>query len=149
MKALYDSARQVALNQANQIQDANKIQFDILIRTPILVFPKIKTSHGELKYDTIIAHLGEIYATNEYIHFSEDPNGPLANHVSFGIRSTKLFSSFHLPNFVQSLEIIDNLDMVFDVSYVEPYQGIKRPVALVTGNLTETTIRVTELQYRF
>lgn len=149
MKALFDSARQVALNQANQIEDANKIHFDILIHTPILVFPKITTIHGETKCDTIVAHLGEIYAKNEYVHFSEHPTGPLANHVLFGIRSTRLFSKFHFPDIVQSLEIIDNLDMSFDVSYVEPYVGISRPVTLVTGNLTETTIRVTELQYKF
>lgn len=149
MKAYYDSARQVALNQANQIEDANKIHFDILIKTPILVFPQIKTVHGELECDTVIAHLGEIYAKNEYVTLSEDSKNTLANQIAFGIRSTKLFSKFHFPNVVQSLEIIDNLDMSFDVSYVEPYQDMKRPVTLVTGNLTQTTIRVTEYQYRF
>lgn len=149
MKALFDSARQVAYNQANQIEDANKIHFDIHINTPILVFPKIIISHGETKCDTLVAHLGEIYANNEYIHFPEDPTGPLANHISFGIRSTRLFSKFHFPDSVQALEIIDNFGMSFDLSYVEPYKGITRPVTIITGTLTETTVRITELQYQF
>lgn len=151
MKALYDSARQVAYNQANQIEDANKIHFDILINTPILVFPRLATlsDEDELKYDTIVAHLGEIYMNNEYIHFPEDPKGPLANHVLFGIRSTKLNSKIHFADCVQSLDIIDNLDMSFDVSYVEPYKGISRPITVASGNLTETEIKITELQYRF
>lgn len=149
MKALFDSARQVAYNQANQIEDANKIHFDFHISTPILVFPKIKFSHGETLCDTIVAHLGEMYANNEYIHFQEDPDGPLANHIQFGIRSTRLFSKFHFPNTIQKLEIIDNFDMSFDVSYVEPYDGISRPITIVTGSLSETTVRITELQYRF
>lgn len=149
MKALYDSARQTAFNQANQIEDANKIHFDILIKTPIMIFPRINTIHNEIKCDTVTAHLGEIYAKNKYVVLPDDHIKPLANQIDLGIRSTRLFSKFHFPDVIQSLEIIDNLDMSFDVSYVEPYKGITRPLTVVTGKLTETTIRVTEVQYQF
>ena len=41
MQALYNAARQAAANQAAQVQEsAQKVHFDIVVSTPILVFPR-------------------------------------------------------------------------------------------------------------
>ncbi|KAF5093513.1 hypothetical protein D0Z00_004029 [Geotrichum galactomycetum] len=152
MKALYDSARQATVAQANQIQfeDANKIHFDILVSTPIVVIPKLVAFSDDGLCDMVVAHLGEIYAKNEYIHFPEDPNGPLANHISVGIRAIKLSSNFNFPNNTnQYLEMIDKLDLIIDLSFVQPYETMTRPVTVISGNLSDTSMKFTEMQYKF
>lgn len=152
MKALYDSARLAAVMQANQLQleNANKIHFDILVSTPIVVIPKPVSFSEEGLCDIVVAHLGEIYAKNEYIHFAEDPEGPLANHLTAGLRDIKMSSNFNFPNKTnQYLEMIEKLDLVFDLSYVEPYEAITRPVTIIKGHLSDASMRFTELQYKF
>lgn len=152
MKALYDSARQATVAQANQIQieDANKIHFDILVSTPIVVIPKLVEFSDDSLCDMVVAHLGEIYAKNEYIHFPEDPNGPLANHMSVGIRDIKLSSNFNFPNGTnQYLEMIDKLNLTLDMSFVQPYETMTRPVTVISGNLSDTSMKFTEMQYKF
>lgn len=152
MKALYDSARQAAVLQANQIQleDANKIHFDILVSTPIMVVPRLVEFSDDGLCDMVVAHLGEIYAKNEYIHFPEDPEGPKANHIMAGVRDIKLSSNFNFPdNSNQYLEMIDKLDLVFDMSYVESYEAMTRPLAIISGYLSDTTMKFTELQCKF
>lgn len=152
MKALYDSARLAAVMQANQLQlqDANKIHFDILVSTPIVVIPRLVQFSDDGLCDMVVAHLGEIYAKNEYIHFPEDLNGPTANNISAGIRDVKLSSNFNFPNHTnQYLEMIDKLDLAFNLSYVEPYDAITRPITIIRGYLSDTTMKLTELQYKF
>lgn len=152
MKALFASARQAAVLQANQLQleDANKIHFDILVSTPIVVIPRLVEFSDDGLCDMVVAHLGEIYAKNEYVHFREDPDGPTANHITAGIRDIKLSSNFNFMNNTnQYLEMIDKLDLAFDLSYVEPYEGMTRPITIISGYLSDTTMKFTELQYKF
>lgn len=152
MKALYDSARQAAVTQASQIQveDANKIHFDILVSTPIVIIPKLVEFSDDGLCDMIVAHLGEIYAKNEYVHFPEDPEGPTANHISVGIRAIKMSSNFNFPDRTsQYLEMIDKLDLALDLSFVQPYETMTRPVTLINGYLSDTSMKFTEMQYKF
>lgn len=152
MKALYDSAREAAMIQANQIQlrDANRIHLDILISTPIVVFPRLVEFANNGLCDIVVAHLGEIYAKNEYKHFPEDLTGPVANYLDVGVRSIKLISNFNFENEKnQYLEIIDKLDLSFNMSYVEPYDNMTRPATLIDGSLSDISMKLTELQYKF
>lgn len=150
MKALYDSARLVAMNQAKQIEDANKIHFDVLISTPIVVIPRLVEFSKDGTCDTIVAHLGDIFARNEYTKLAEDPEGHTVNRIVTGIRAIKLSSDLNFPGSrCQSLEMIDNMDLAFDISYLEPFFGMKRPVAIISGFLSDTNIKLTEAQCKF
>ncbi|MDB4989618.1 MAG: hypothetical protein JWN04_4796, partial [Myxococcaceae bacterium] len=67
MQAIFNAARQAAANQASQIQErANKMHFDIIISTPIVVFPRMVISDKPDR-DTLTANLGEIYAKNKFV----------------------------------------------------------------------------------
>ncbi|RCK56101.1 Vacuolar protein sorting-associated protein 13 [Candida viswanathii] len=59
MKAIYDSAREAAINQAAQIPA--KLMFNVLIHAPTIVFPLFDQNTNRL-----VADLGEIYAHNKY-----------------------------------------------------------------------------------
>lgn len=156
MKGLFDSARQAAMNQANQIQDADKIHFDILIKTPILVFPRTisemsaSTSPSDLLCDTLTANLGEIYLENSFERLEDEPESPIVNFVSAGVRSTKLTTDFYVErDRNQFLEIIDNLDIKFSISYIPVYEGMKRPSVIVDGRMSDMKMKLTEVQFRY
>lgn len=150
MKALYDSARLAAFKQANQIEDANKIHFDILVSSPIVLIPRLVEHSTEGLCDTVVAHLGDIFAQNEYTKIADDPEGPTVNRIVAGIRSVQLTSDIHFPDGTnQLLKIIDNTDMAFDVSYAEPFSGMKRPETIVSGFISDTNLKLTELQTKF
>ncbi|ODV94409.1 hypothetical protein PACTADRAFT_18111 [Pachysolen tannophilus NRRL Y-2460] len=144
MKYIYDKARDAAWNQANNIEDANKIHFDILVRTPIIVFPKL-IDPGKNIYDNLTAHLGEIYATNEYV-----PNGEsFSNIISAGLRSTKVSSIIHFENNLQqSSEIICGLGISFQIDYSDS-SSIDRPMMKITGDVEGSEIKLTEIQCQY
>ncbi|ODQ63120.1 hypothetical protein NADFUDRAFT_80833 [Nadsonia fulvescens var. elongata DSM 6958] len=166
MKAIYDSARVATLNQT-QIEDAVKMKLDILIKTPILVFPKLAATSSSaapgdqidsISCDLVTANLGEIFIKNNFITV-ETPEGnndssssdiPMINSMQAGIRSMRLTSDFYFDNDIkQSLEMIDNLDLLFDISYLEPYPGMTRPSTIISASLSEAKLRLTELQFKY
>lgn len=150
MKALYDTARLAAFQQANQIEDANKIHFDILVSSPIVIIPRLVTFSDEALCDVLVAHLGDIFAQNEYTKLPKDPDGPTVNRIIAGIRSIKLSSEIHLEDGTnQQLQMLENLDLAFDMSYAEPFSGMKRPEMIVSGFLSEADLKLTELQCKF
>lgn len=151
MKALYDMARAAAFTQADKIEDANKIHFDIIVSTPIIVIPRLVESSTEGVCDTLVAHLGDIFARNEYTKLANDPNGPTVNRIIAGVRAIKLNSNIHSSDdgTQRTLEMIDNIDLCFDMSYAEPFAGMQRPETAVSGFLSESNIKLTELQCKF
>ncbi|KAH3666193.1 hypothetical protein OGAPHI_004382 [Ogataea philodendri] len=143
MKYIYDRARETALSQANNIEDANLMKFDVLVRAPIFVFPKIVDPENDV-YDDITANLGEIYAVNEF----EKKDGSMLNLISTGLRNTKLTSSFSVNGKTQNLEIIDGLDVGFDINYCENLK-LSRPTMIVTGGVTGKEMKLTEVQAKY
>lgn len=141
MKYIYDSARDAALDQANNVEYPNKMKFDVLIRAPIFVFPKIVDPVNEL-FDTITTNLGEIHTFNEF----KRKDDTYLNIIQAGLTNTKISSSFVVngDNF-QELEIIDKLDIIFNIDY---YDGDKlpRPSMIVDGNLSGNDIKLSEWQ---
>lgn len=140
MKYIYDSAREAALNQANNLEDANKMHFDVLIKTPIIILPKIvdaKTS----KFDAVTMNLGEIYLTNEF----ETRDGIVLNMIESGIRSTRIVSDFFFDEVNQRSEIISDLNVLFHVDYAEKYVE-DRPTMIITGEIDGSEIKLTECQ---
>lgn len=146
MQAIYNAARQAAANQASQIQEGgSKMRFDILIRTPIVVFPRAMTS--DRPRDVITAYLGEIYANN---HFAERRSEKIAvsiNKISTGIRNVRLTSEFHYDkDHSEELEMIDKVDLDFNVAYAEHKEGVDRPDLEVQGTMSSINLRVAQTQ---
>ena len=149
MQALFNAARQAAANQASQIQNAGRIKFDVNIKTPIVVFPRVMTA-GRPTRDLITAYLGEIYAENKFVPLDDSKDAQIAMQLTAGIRNIRLTSDFHFPGFeTEELELIDNVDLSFKMTYAEHISGAKRPDLEVEGNMTDFNLRITQTQLRF
>ncbi|KAI4169349.1 MAG: hypothetical protein LQ343_005742 [Gyalolechia ehrenbergii] len=145
MQAIFNAARQAAANQASQMQEnANKMHFDVLIKTPIIVFPRVMKLDRER--DLLTAYLGEIYASNSF----EDLNqSDVVNRISAGIRHVRLTSDFHYEGGnSEELEMIDKVDFDFKVSYVEHRPGLQRPDMQVEGNMSPINLCVAQTQLK-
>ncbi|KAL6852521.1 Vacuolar protein sorting-associated protein 13 [Amphichorda felina] len=149
MQALYNAARQAAANQANQIQQSpSRIQFDIIVKTPIVVFPRLVIP-GRPKRDLITAYLGEIYAQNKFAPIDDSENADIAMKISAGIRNTRLTSDFHYPdNRSEELEMIDHVDLGFNITHAEHKPGVKRPDTEVEGSMSDFNLRLTQYQLK-
>lgn len=149
MQAIYNAARQAAANQAGQMQDsASKILFDVLIKTPIIVFPRAMVPGRER--DTLIAHLGEIYASNSFTTVKSTKKDATANRLTAGIRNTKLTSTFHFDGGKsEKLEMIDKVDLDFKIKYIEHEPGLQRPDLEIQGSMSPMSLRVSQSQLKF
>lgn len=149
MQAIFNAARQAAANQATQIQEnASKMHFDIVVNTPILVFPRAMV--GDRPRDLITAHLGEIYANNKFVGIQGRPDGPMVNKLSAGIRNIKLTSTFHYDEGDEEvLEMIENVDLEFKIRYLEHQPGLERPDTEIDGTMSPVQLRVSQAQMKF
>lgn len=147
MQAIFNAARQAAANQASQLQEsATKMQFDILIKTPIIVFPRVMVA--EKPRDLITAYLGEIYANNKFSALKE--SGDEVNKISAGIRNVRLTSDLHYDDDRhEELEIIDKVDIEFTVTYAEHKRGSSRPDLQINGNTSPINLRIAQTQLKF
>lgn len=142
MKAIYDRARDAAINQASQIDNANNIKFNFLLKAPTIVFPKLVDA-SENKFDTMTAHLGELYASNEFI---EDADG-LKNIIQSGLGNIRLSSKYHFDDMLQASELVQGLDISFKVDYADEYVENK-PTFIIDGKMPELEMHLTELQLK-
>lgn len=149
MQAIFNAARQAAANQASQMQEtAGKMQFDILIQTPIIVFPRVM--EAEKRRDLLTAYLGEIYASNSFVLVEESKGKITANKLSAGLRHVRLTSDFHYDeDKSEELEMIDKVDLDFKVTQVEHQKNSKRPDLEVEGNMSPVNLRISQTQLKF
>lgn len=148
MKALFDDARAAALSQVQQAQErAGRMHFDVLVRTPIVVFPRISTQTSER--DVLVANLGELFAKNSFMTLDDRETSPTTNKIHAGIRHISLFSKFHYPNDKEELQMIDDADAIFDIDIVERQPGSSVPTMRVVGNVSDIKLKVTQSQYKF
>lgn len=147
MQAIFNAARQAAANQANQLQQSqSRIKFDVLIRTPIVVFPRAVVP-GRSKRDVITAYLGEIYALNKFAPLDDSENAEIAMKLSAGIRNIRLTSNFNYSDArEEELELIDHVDLDFAITYAEHKEGVKRPDLEIEGKMTDFNLRITQYQ---
>lgn len=150
MQAIFNAARQAAANQATQIQQrANKFHFDITISTPIVIFPRMVIS-DKADRDTLTANLGEIYAKNTFIPLDDSKDADVANKLSAGIRHIKLTSNLHYDeDRSEELELIDKVDLDFNITMVEHKEGQKRPDVEIDGSMSNINLRLTPDQMKF
>lgn len=148
MKAVYDRARQAALESAQQLQQSTaKTHFDITIMTPVVLFPEMHRH----PLDVVVAHLGEISASNE---FRNEDNGCI-NAVKAGIRAISLTSKYYHQGHaedqlqLQTLPIIDNIDLDFDISSMHEGKVGTRPDVDIVGSITDIRMHLTDRQYAF
>ncbi|CAG8552629.1 14898_t:CDS:10 [Dentiscutata erythropus] len=144
MKGLYDSARRAAVSQAVQLQEkVSKFHFDISIRSPIIVFPQVNTN------DMVIANLGEFSASNEFE--SKDGNNSYLTRITAELQKISLSSNFMIPNISspQILQIINDVDINFKISYSEHVEGSEGPDMKIIGEMSDVKMNLTEKQYKF
>ncbi|KAE8396464.1 hypothetical protein BDV23DRAFT_423 [Aspergillus alliaceus] len=149
MQAIFNAARQAAANQANQLQEnASRMRFDVVVMTPILVFPGIVKE--DRPRDTVTAHLGEIYAKNEFVSLEDEKESPAVNLISTGIRNIRLTSKFHFEGgAVEELEMIQKVNLDFSICYLEHQQGNPRPDMEVEGSMSPINLRISQKQLKF
>jgi len=100
LKGLYDAATQAAVQTASEIE---RMQFDISVKTPIIVFPSDPTSSS----DALVLRLGQIGARNK--------SEAVLNRISASLRGIQLVSNLQRDGETCSLKIIDDIDVSADV----------------------------------
>lgn len=149
MQAIFNAARQAAANQATQVQEnASKMHFDILVKTPIIVFPRAIT--GDKPRDLMTAYLGEIYASNKFVGIQGQKDGPMVNKLTAGIRSIRLTSQFFYEDEQEeTLEMIEKVDLDFKIRYLEHQKGLERPDLEIDGLMSPVNLRISQTQFKF
>ncbi|KAL6708958.1 Vacuolar protein sorting-associated protein 13 [Coniothyrium glycines] len=150
MQAIFNAARQAAANQATQIQQrATKFHFDVVISTPIVVFPRMVIS-DKPERDTLTANLGEIYAKNAFVALDDSEDADVANKLSAGIRNIKLTSNLHYDeDRSEKLELIDKVDIDFNITMVDHKEGQQRPDMEIDGSMSNINLQITPEQMKF
>lgn len=149
MQAIYNAARQAAANQAQQIQQStSRMKFDVVVNTPIIVFPGAIVPDRPER-DLITAYLGEIYAQNKFVSLDDSQDAQIAMKLSAGIRNVRLTSLFHYANDKsEELEMIDHVDLGFNITYAEHQRGSKRPDMEIEGKMTDVNLKITQYQLK-
>ena len=149
MQTIFNAARQAAANQASQIQEnASKMHFDVLIKTPIIVFPRVMVPNK--RRDLLTAYLGEIYANNSFEKVKESKMELTANKLLAGIRNIRLTSDFHYEGQQsEELEMIDKVDLDFKITYIEHQEKIQRPDLEIEGVMSPINLRIAQTQLKF
>ena len=149
MQAIFNAARQAAAKQANQLQEnASRMRFDIVVMTPILVFPRAMKE--DQPRDTITAHLGEIYVKNTFVPLDERKESPAVNLISSGIRNIRLTSKFNFEGgSVEELEMIQEVNLDFSICYLEHQPDNPRPDMEIEGTLSPINLRISQSQLKF
>ncbi|KXJ86769.1 hypothetical protein Micbo1qcDRAFT_218953 [Microdochium bolleyi] len=150
MQAIFNAARQAAANQAQQLQQStSRFKFDVMVNTPIIVFPR-KLTAERTKRDYVTAYLGEIYAQNKFVPLDDSEDSEIAMKLSAGIRNIRLTSLSHYSNDEsEELEMIDHVDLGFNIIHAEHISGSKRPDTEIEGTMTDINLRLTQYQLQF
>lgn len=149
MQAIFNAAREAAANQATNIsQRASKMRFHVLVKTPIVAFPRIIITDSAER-DTMTAHLGEVYAHNEFLTLDESTK-ETANELSAGLRNIKLVSRFnYLDDEHEELELLDKLDLNFKITSMTHRVSSKAPDTVIESTMSDLKLKITEAQMKF
>ena len=149
MQSIFNAARQAAANQASQMQEnAPLMRFDVVVMTPILVFPRI--TEDDKPSDFITAHLGEIYANNKFSRLDDSKDSPSLNLINAGMRHIRLTSHFYYEeDHSEELEMIEKVDLDFSIGYLQDNQNTSMPNLQVEGSLSPVNLRISQSQCKF
>lgn len=157
MKNVYDAARTAAVETAQQYQEGgNRFHFNILISSPVLVFPVGEDTNTE----TLVAHLGEIRASNKFVIASRrDLNNipdsvqvPVA-HINCGLYDISLHSTNTIygtdsDSVEHHFPIIDDVNIIFDIESPEDPKNTIGPSSKIEGSISDVRMALTEKQYK-
>ncbi|GAA5995177.1 hypothetical protein JCM5350_001861 [Sporobolomyces pararoseus] len=143
MKAVYDAATQAAAQRANEMQTMiPKMHYDVLIRTPIVVFPN---EEGSPK-DVVTARLGEISLSNEF-EVSEEQ---VITKVNFGLHEVGLESTFEHDGEPHTLEMLQDVRIDVNVKLfqnVDQMKKLETPGTLIHAKMSDVKMNLTQAQY--
>ncbi|GAA6006460.1 hypothetical protein JCM10207_004941 [Rhodosporidiobolus poonsookiae] len=143
MKAVYDAAAQAASQRATEMQTMiPKMHYDILVKTPILVFPN---EDGRLE-DTVVAHLGELSLTNSF-DVSDDR---VVTKIQFGLHDVGLESHLFHAGETHPLPVLDDLNLDVGVTLtqsVDPQKELDAPGTLISATMSDMKMKLTQAQY--
>jgi vacuolar protein sorting-associated protein 13A/C len=150
MQAIFNAARQAAAQQASQIQQvADKFHFDITIKTPIVVFPRLVITETAEK-DSVTANLGEFYLNNRFVTLDDAAGSMTGNKIAAGIRNIRLTSLLNYEDEQsEELEMIDKVDVDFSIVYVDHKRGLRRPDLEISGEMSDIKLKITPEQVQF
>ncbi|KAJ3842350.1 vacuolar protein sorting-associated protein 13 [Lentinula raphanica] len=137
LKGLYDAATQAAVQTASEM-DTELLQFDISVKTPIVVFP----SDSIRSSDMLIMRLGEVSAKN----ICEGA----VNKISASLRGIRLASHIWYNNEVSVLKIIDDIDVTADVvqtTAIDRAVELELPDTRVSIRISDIKLHLTQIQY--
>lgn len=108
MKAVYDATANAAANQAaNLQQQANRMQYDILVNTPIILVPGSAQSP-----DRIAANLGEISLKNSF----KKEGTATVSYISAALRKIRLTSLLLAHHDLLEEQMLENVDITFSIT---------------------------------
>jgi vacuolar protein sorting-associated protein 13A/C len=149
MQAIFNAAREAAAGQASQIQEnASRMHFDVVVKTPILVFPRVMV--GDRPRDLMTAYLGEIYANNKFARLKGAKDAPIINKLWAGVRHIRLTTEFHYDEGEsEELEMIEKAHLDFKIMYLEHQPKIERPDMEIQGSMSPVNLRISQTQLKF
>jgi vacuolar protein sorting-associated protein 13A/C len=128
MKAVYDAATQAAVDRATEMQTKiPKMHFDILIRTPIVVFPRDEAGSK----DVLIANLGEISLSNRFV-VSEDQ---VVTEIEAGLKDIRLTSRLWHGGEEHALQLLNDVHFglhMTQAQMVDPSKEQEQPATQVS-----------------
>lgn len=143
MKAVMDAASQAARQQASDLaQNDSRMCYDILIRTPIIVFPRDRSST-----DYLVAHLGEINASNSFSW----PDGKLVTKTEAGLHNIRLTSQLYNQDDCHTLQMLGdvNIDVVM-ATFAEVDRSVdipQGPDTDIAAHISDVKVNLTQAQY--
>ncbi|KAL7343935.1 hypothetical protein BJY59DRAFT_711306 [Rhodotorula toruloides] len=144
MKAVYDAATQAAAQRATEMQTMiPKMHYDILVKTPILVFPHEEAKRAD---DTIVAKLGELSLKNDF----EVTDEVVKTKISFGLHEVGLESTLYHGGEAHSLPVLDGVRIDVNVTLhesVDPAKELEAPGTLVSAKMSDIKMKLTQAQY--
>ncbi|GAA5827080.1 hypothetical protein JCM11251_002234 [Rhodosporidiobolus azoricus] len=143
MKAVYDAAAQAASQRATEMQTMiPKMHYDILVKTPILVFPHEDGRIG----DTIVAHLGELSLSNEF----EVTDTQVITRIAFGLHEVGLESHLYHAGETHPLPVLDDVNIDVDLKLtqnIDPQRELEVPATVISAKMSDFKIKLTQAQY--
>ncbi|SSD59069.1 related to Vacuolar protein sorting-associated protein 13 [Saccharomycodes ludwigii] len=143
-KTIFDKAREAAYNQAPSIDTINKLKLNVLVKTPIIKLPKVIDPKKGL-CDDVTFYLGEFYLSNS---FTNTNSKAMINRIQTGLRSTKVTSFFNFSNCTQKSNMVDNLDLIFNIDFNSNPSNLV-PALKIKGNLSPLFMKLTETQVNY
>ncbi|CAI4045614.1 hypothetical protein SKDZ_12G0190 [Saccharomyces kudriavzevii ZP591] len=143
-KVSFDRARLAAYNQAPSIDSVNNMKMDIVIKAPIIQFPKLVGAQ-ENDYDLMRFYLGEFFIENVFSVVDESHK---INHIKLGVREGQLSSNLIFDGSNQQLYLVENIGLLFNIDR-DPLPRDDTPELNITSNFESFALDLTENQLSY